>query len=77
MWGSTILLQTLWEHDLVDTVNVLTYPVTLGNKWKRLFGEGTIAAGFEVAESAISPTGIVMARYERAGDVKTGSVDDA
>jgi dihydrofolate reductase len=75
MWGSTILLQTLWAHDLVDTLNLLTYPVTLGSKWKRLFGDGTIGAGFEVADSEISPTGIVMARYERAGDVKIGSVD--
>ncbi|HEX5094768.1 MAG TPA: dihydrofolate reductase family protein [Acidimicrobiia bacterium] len=74
-WGSTILLQTLWEHDLVDAINVLTYPVTLGNKWKHLFGDGTIAAGFKVVDSQISPTGIIMARYERAGDVKIGSFD--
>lgn len=70
--GSSQLLQTLLEHDLVDEFNVWTFPVLLG-RGKRLFGEGTRAAGLRLAESQTSTTGVVIARYERAGEVPVGS----
>jgi len=42
-------------------------------KGKRLFGEGTIPAAFRLTKSHTSPNGALIATYERAGDVKTGS----
>ncbi|HJU35774.1 MAG TPA: dihydrofolate reductase family protein [Nitrososphaera sp.] len=70
--GSGNLIQTLLKHDLVDELWLKIFPVTLG-KGKRLFAEGTIPAGFKFIEGEISPSGVIVASYERAGEVKTGS----
>jgi dihydrofolate reductase len=50
------------------------FPITLG-MGKRLFGDGTIPAGFKLVDSKASTTGVIVATYERAGDVKFGSFD--
>jgi dihydrofolate reductase len=70
--GSSNLIQTLLKHDLVDELWLKIFPVTLG-KGKRLFAEGTIPAGFKLLEGEISPSGVIIASYERTGEVKTGS----
>jgi dihydrofolate reductase len=72
--GSNVLIQTLLKNDLVDELWLKTFPVTLG-KGKRLFGEGTIPAAFELTESHTTPSGIIVANYKRAGEVKTGSFE--
>jgi dihydrofolate reductase len=73
VWGSSHLLQTLLEHDLVDAFWLMIYPVTLGSG-KRLFAGGTIPAAFKVTESNVSPTGVIIVNYERAGKITTGSL---
>ena len=70
--GSSNLVQTLLKHDLVDELWLKIFPVTLGTG-KRLFAEGTIPAGFKLLESGISPSGVIIANYERSGEVKMGS----
>lgn len=70
--GSAHLIQTLLEHALVDEFWLKIFPVTLG-KGKRLFGSGTIPAAFTLTDSRTSPSGVVVATLERAGEVKTGS----
>lgn len=70
--GSSSLIQTLLEHDLVDEFWLKIFPVALG-KGKRLFGEGTLPASYTLVESKISPSGVVIASFQRAGEVKTGS----
>lgn len=70
--GSSNMIQTLLKHDLVDELWLRIYPITLGNG-KRLFGEGTIPAAFELTDSKVAPNGVIFAYYKRAGDVKTGS----
>jgi dihydrofolate reductase len=70
--GSGNLIQTLLKHNLVDELWLKIFPVTLG-KGKRLFAEGTIPNGFKLLEGRISPSGVIIASYERAGEVKTGS----
>ncbi len=70
--GSGNLIQTLFKHDLVDEFWLKIFPVTLG-KGKRLFGEGTIPAAFTLTDSKISPKGVIVANFKRAGEVKTGS----
>jgi dihydrofolate reductase len=69
--GSSQLLQTLWEYGLVDEFSVLIFPVVLG-KGKRLFGEGTIPRGLKLVKSQSYATGVIVANYEPAGEVKTG-----
>jgi len=71
--GSGKFLQTLWENDLVDELRLRIYPVTLG-PGKRLFAEGTIPAAFELIDSQVLPTGVILANYKRAGQVKTGTM---
>jgi dihydrofolate reductase len=70
--GSGTLIQTLLKHDLVDNLWLKIFPVTLGSG-RRLFAEGTACAGFELVESSASPSGVIIAKYRRAGDVKSGS----
>lgn len=71
--GSGNLVQTLLKHDLVDELRLMTFPVTLGTG-KRLFEEGTIPAAFTIGESLVTKNGVIFASYQRAGDVKTGTV---
>ena len=68
------LVQTLLKHDLVDAFWLKIFPITLG-RGKRLFGDGTIPAAFKVTESTVSPSGIIIVNYERAGAITTGSVE--
>jgi dihydrofolate reductase len=70
--GSGELLQTLIRHRLVDEYRVLTFPVLLGSG-KRLFEPGAAPAGLRLLECTTSGSGVVMTRYEQAGDVRTGS----
>ncbi len=73
VWGSSDLIQTLMKHDLVDTFWLVIYPVTLGGG-KRLFADGTIPMAFRVSESQVTPNGVIVVNYERAGAVTTGSL---
>lgn len=74
VWGSGQLIQLLLRNDLVDELRLVTYPLTLG-QGRRLFGEGTIPAAFTLVESTVTSSGVIMANYERAGEVKTGAVE--
>jgi dihydrofolate reductase len=70
--GSSELVHLLLQNDLVDELRLLTFPVVLG-KGKRLFDGASLPATFRLAKSAVSPRGVVIATYERAGEVTTGS----
>jgi dihydrofolate reductase len=70
--GSSELIQALLAHDLVDELRLLIYPLALG-RGKRLFGSGTVPAAFAAAGTTVSPSGVVIAGYRRAGEVTTGS----
>ena len=73
VWGSGKLIQSLLKNDLVDELWLKIHPLTLG-KGKKLFDDGTIPAAFKLVESSVTPTGVIMANYKRAGKVKTGTV---
>lgn len=66
VWGSANLAQTLLEHDLVDAFWLMIYPITLG-AGKRLFAESTLPVAYRVKESLVTPKGVIIAAYERAG----------
>jgi len=60
IWGSTTLYPQLLKAGLLDELNVFTFPLVLG-EGKRLFGDGTSAAGFAVQESGAGPAGVSWA----------------
>lgn len=70
--GSSNLVQTLLTNELIDEITLLIFPLALG-KGKRFFGEGTLPGALKMTKSVTSGTGVLIARYERAGDIKTGS----
>jgi dihydrofolate reductase len=72
--GSGNLLQTLFRHDLVDTLRIWQFPVTVGSG-KRLFGEGTIAGNYRLVDSHLAATGAVLHVYERAGALRQGEME--
>ncbi len=71
VYGSAELVQTLLAHDLVDALWLKIHPITLG-AGKRLFADGTIPAAFEVTQATVTSKGVIVARYERAGEVVAG-----
>ncbi|WP_026966950.1 dihydrofolate reductase family protein [Algoriphagus terrigena] len=73
VWGSSEVVQLLLEHELVDEFWLMIHPVILGHG-KRLFDDKAIPAAFTLAESVVTPTGVIIANYQRAGEVKTGSI---
>jgi len=72
VWGSSELVQLLLKHDLVDELWLKTYPLVLG-KGKKLFDNEAAPAAFTLTESVVTPSGVFMANYKRAGEVKTGN----
>lgn len=74
VWGSGNLIQTLLKNDLADELRIKIYPVTLG-QGKKLFAGGTIPAAFRVSGSVVTPSGVIIVRYVRAGKVKRGAIE--
>jgi dihydrofolate reductase len=70
--GSSNLIQTLLKHNLIDEMHLWIFPVAVGNG-KRFFGEGTNPSGFKLLESRTASTGVIIATYTQAGELKTGS----
>lgn len=67
--GSTELAHALLAHDLVDAMSLFIVPVVLG-KGKKLFADGSVPHSYRVTSSRVSSSGIVIAHYERAGEVR-------
>jgi dihydrofolate reductase len=61
--GSHQLVHTLVEHDLVDELHLLLYPLILGGG-KRLLPDGVYAA-FKLKEATPYPSGVVGLHYTR------------
>jgi len=73
VWGSSKLIQLLLKNDLVDELRLKIYPLTLG-MGKKIFDDGPIPAAFTLTESLVTSTGVIIASYRRAGEVRTGNV---
>ena len=69
--GSGELVRLLLRHGLVDELWLKIYPLTLG-RGKKLFDDGAQPAAFALTESLATPSGIILANYKRAGEVRTG-----
>jgi dihydrofolate reductase len=64
--GSSHLIQTLLTHDLIDEFRLWIFPLVLGSG-KRLFDDGAIPAGLELLDCTTSGTGVIIAKFQRAG----------
>jgi dihydrofolate reductase len=69
--GSTELVHALLANDLVDALSIFTAPVLLGGG-KKLFADGSAPHAYKLVRSRVSSSGIMIAHYERDGDVKIG-----
>ncbi len=72
--GSPGLIQTLLANDLIDEFRLWIFPVVIGTG-KRFFGAGTVPGGLKLVDSKVSKTGVTINTYERAGEIKPGSMD--
>jgi dihydrofolate reductase len=61
------------KNDLVDELRLKIHPVILG-KGKKLFDNSAAPAAFTLIENIVTPGGVIIASYRRAGEVKTGNV---
>jgi dihydrofolate reductase len=69
--GSTELVHALFAHDLVDAISIFTLPVVLGGG-KKLFADGSAPHAFRLTRSRVSPSGLIVGHYERAGESAIG-----
>ena len=69
--GSTELAHALLANDLVDAISIFTIPVILGGG-KKLFSDGSVPHSYKLTRSRVSSMGLMIAHYERAGDIKIG-----
>ncbi|TPK65450.1 dihydrofolate reductase [Mesorhizobium sp. B2-4-19] len=70
--GSADLIQTLLANGLIDEIRLMIFPLLLG-KGKRLFGDDAMPAAFKLMKSQTSSNGVIIATYERAGEIEVGS----
>jgi dihydrofolate reductase len=64
--GSPQLAQTLLEHDLVDELRLMVYPVVVG-AGKRLFGETSGTTNLRLVENRTFGDGVTVLVYRPAG----------
>lgn len=74
--GSTELVHALLANDLVDEIKIFTVPVVLGGG-KKLFADGSAPHGYALTSSRVSGSGMVIAHYERRGEVEIGEAPPA
>jgi dihydrofolate reductase len=65
--GSAKLVQTLIEHDLVDQLRLMVFPVVLGGG-KRLFGDTSDKKALRLVDSKVVGDGVAILIYEPAGE---------
>jgi dihydrofolate reductase len=73
LWGSSTPYPQLLDANLIDRLLLLTIPIVLG-KGKRLFGNTSHQVALKLMKCEATPTGVIMATYEGAGAVPTGSL---
>lgn len=72
--GSGRLVQYLLERDLVDRLNLITFPVIVG-AGRRLFPDSGIATGLTLEESRTTGSGATISTYRPAGRPEFGEVE--
>jgi dihydrofolate reductase len=72
--GSSTLYPPLLSARLIDKLMVMTFPIVLG-PGKSMFDGSEKAAALKLVDHFVSNTGVIIATYEPAGDVQTGSFE--
>ena len=72
--GSGQLVRFLLDHDLLDRLNLLVFPVIVG-AGRRLFPESGIATGLALDESRTTPSGVTISVYRPTGRAQFGEVE--
>ncbi|EEA02408.1 bifunctional deaminase-reductase domain protein [Burkholderia sp. H160] len=73
-FGSSDMVRQLLAAGLVDELRLLIYPVILGHG-RRLFGDDALASAFTLEHVTSTPGGVLITRYTRAGEVRTGAFE--
>lgn len=74
-WGSGDMVRQLLAAGLVDELRLLIYPAVLG-RGKRLFDDDAQVSAFTLAHSTSTPGGVLITRYVRSGEVRTGAFEE-
>ncbi|MFC9701583.1 dihydrofolate reductase family protein [Streptomyces sp. NPDC056943] len=72
MHGSGGLARTLLDHDLIDTLRLLVFPVILGSG-RRLFSDGVRPTAFRQTDVRTTGSGVTLLTYELGGRPAYGS----
>jgi dihydrofolate reductase len=70
--GSSTLYVPLLAAGLIDRLMLMTFPVLLG-EGKRIFDGSEKPGALKLVDHFVSAKGVVLATYEPAGDVPTGT----
>jgi dihydrofolate reductase len=71
--GSGTLVRTLLEHDLVDELRLLVFPVVVG-AGRRLFADAGVATKLRLVDARTTGSGVAIHVYEPAGRAEFGTV---
>ncbi|HRK54067.1 MAG TPA: dihydrofolate reductase family protein [Cyclobacteriaceae bacterium] len=63
VWGSSKLVQLLLQNALIDELWLLIYPLVLG-EGKKMFADGAFPTAYILAESFVTPSGVVIVNYK-------------
>jgi dihydrofolate reductase len=73
-FGSGDMVRQLLAAGLIDELCLLIYPVMLG-RGKRMFSDDALVSAFTLAHSTQTPGGVIITRYTRDGEVRTGAFE--
>ena len=65
VWGSSNLIRSLAEFDLIDEYRLVVYPITLGTG-KKLFSDDFPRSTFRLVDTQREASGVVVSKYRRA-----------
>ena len=71
-WGSANVVRQLLAAGLVDELRLMIYPLVLGHG-KHLFDNNAQPSAFTLAHSTGTPDGVMVNRYMRSAEVRTGT----
>jgi dihydrofolate reductase len=72
--GSGMLLRSLLEHDLVDELRLMVFPVIVG-AGRRLFPDAGVATGLRLTDSRTTGSGAAIHVYQPIGRPEFGNLE--